>query len=690
MSVVNFAFCVHNHQPVGSSDGLLEEMYQGAYAPFLDLLRKFPEVRVNLHYSGVILEWIARRHPEFISKLQELVKSGQVEMLTGGCYEPILPLLYDRDKVGQIDRLTKCVQKLTGYRAKGMWLSGGAWEPHLAKPIGDAGVEYILLDEFHFERAGLIGGNIFGYYITEEQGREVKVFPLSRRLRELIPFQPPEHTIEYLASASTEDGRNISVMAEDGEKFGSWPGTYKSIYEEEWLEHFFKLLVDNSSLIKAVTLSEYIASHKPLGKIYLPAAFLDEAMGWMLPADVRGKFLDALQKMDESIKPFLGVGFWRNFLVKYPESNNMYRKMCYVSDKVERIRKSKSKAQAELWQGQCNHSYWHGPSGGLYLPRIRFATYNHLIEAEKIVDRELHKEKKYWAETSCFDFDQDGYDEILVDCDSLNAYIDPAMGGTIFELDYKASSVNLMNAMTRREEDFHRRFLNAAATGREDQERHLKYDRYRRVSLVDHFLHPDTSIERFRNSEYQEQGDFVEGFYEAKVRKAKGKVSIALSRDGRVWVGDDRVPVRVRKVVNLSERVPTVDIEYSIRNLGGYEVSLWFGTEFNYSLLAGEGEERYYYIDGVELVDKRPVSVGSTGDVSRMGFVDEELGVNVLLAFSEPAVVWRFPIEAVLPLDSGFKRIYQSSVIFPHWKINLPGGKAWEFTISTTIRRTQA
>jgi predicted glycosyl hydrolase (DUF1957 family) len=38
-----------------------------------------------------------------------------------------------------------------------MWLAERVWEPHLAKPIAEAGVEYVILDDNHFKAAGLPG-----------------------------------------------------------------------------------------------------------------------------------------------------------------------------------------------------------------------------------------------------------------------------------------------------------------------------------------------------------------------------------------------------------------------------------------------------------------------------------------------------------------------------------------------------
>ena len=38
-------------------------------------------------------EWFELRHPEFLESLRELVERGQVEMVGGGFYEPIMTML---------------------------------------------------------------------------------------------------------------------------------------------------------------------------------------------------------------------------------------------------------------------------------------------------------------------------------------------------------------------------------------------------------------------------------------------------------------------------------------------------------------------------------------------------------------------------------------------------------------------
>ena len=81
---------IHAHQPVGNFDDVLERAYTSSYLPFLEVLARHPSIRMGLHYSGSLLEWIERAHPEYFDRLRALVQRGQVEMVGGGFYEPIL------------------------------------------------------------------------------------------------------------------------------------------------------------------------------------------------------------------------------------------------------------------------------------------------------------------------------------------------------------------------------------------------------------------------------------------------------------------------------------------------------------------------------------------------------------------------------------------------------------------------
>ncbi|MBM3333616.1 DUF1925 domain-containing protein, partial [Candidatus Sumerlaeota bacterium] len=459
MKTVSLVLGVHNHQPVGNFDHILEEGYQKAYRPFLEVVERHPAVRFAFHNTGCLLDWLAERYPDYIDRLRELVARGQAEILGGGYYEPILPVIPDHDKIGQIRLMSEKIEQMFGVRPRGMWLAERVWEPHLPRFIREAGIEFTTLDDSHFKCAGLGELQTLGYYLTEETGQAIAVFPINEKLRYAIPFREPSETIEYLRSVATDDGSRLVVMADDGEKFGIWPGTHKHCYEDRWLEHFFAALEENSSWIRLLGFAEALGRLPPLGRVYLPAASYREMMEWALPADAIERYEDFVRSLEgrpdfESEKVFVRGGFWRNFIAKYDEANHLHKRMIRISQKIEsaaqKAKGSRRKTREEilqrarmaLWRGQCNCAYWHGVFGGLYLTHLRSAIYRNLVEADALANDATHTTKA-WAEIEKADFDCDGHDELLVATPAHILIFKPSAGGSLVEHDHVAARFNL-------------------------------------------------------------------------------------------------------------------------------------------------------------------------------------------------------------------------------------------------------
>jgi hypothetical protein len=711
---ITLALGVHNHQPVGNFDFVFEHACQKAYLPFLKALEGHPHIRIALHYSGPLLKWLQERHPQALQMIRSMVERRQVEMLTGGLYEPILPIIPDDDKIAQIKGLSQAVRRATGFRPAGMWLAERVWEPQLPLPMAQAGVEYAVIDDSHFKYAGLTDEDLLGYYITEEQGAMLSLFPISKRLRYAIPFQEPDETIEYLRGLASEDGQRIVVFADDGEKFGVWPETHQHCYQDRWLERFFEELEANGDWIEIRTFGELIQTRSALGRVYLPTASYAEMMSWALPAGAIPPYEEFQEKLREDGQlerygVYVRGGFWRNFLAKYPESNNMHKKMLAVSRKVKALKNKKGsgpsavrRAQEELFQGQCNDAYWHGVFGGLYLNHLRSAIYRHLLKAEVIADSTLCPGEA-WLDVQTVDFDGDGAEEILVYSPHLNLYFDPHQGGSLFELDFKPLAVNLLDTLARRPEGYHSKLKappnpqyvsgeiasihDRVLAKEEGLDKLLCYDRHRRVSLVDHFLAPGTTLEAFSRDQHVEAGDFVAGAYRSQLRRQKGRMILKLSREGHLRPGGEAIPFLVSKTVNMPSRGSAVEIKYRLENRGSRVVSCWFGVEFNFALLAGNAPDRYYWVAGAQLQDRHLASTGKTPEVRFFGLKDEFLGLKISLTVDKAATLWRFPIETVSQSEGGFERIYQSSVVFPNWKLELKPGEGWQVGIEKVITK---
>ena len=680
---------IHNHQPVGNAHHVFESVYKQSYLPLLTALERHRRVRLSLHYSGCLLDWLREHRPDFLSRLKALAARGQVEIMSGGYYEPILPAIPDADKLGQIKHMSAVIRDELGVSPRGLWVAERVWEPHLPRFLAQAGITWTVVDDSHFKMVGLADQELRGYYLSEEEGYAVSIFPSLKLLRYIIPWRGVDEVIETFRAWADESPDGIAVMGDDGEKFGSWPETYRHCWGRDgWMRRFFAALEQNSSWLTTVPLGEYAARFPPRGRVYLPTASYEEMMAWALPAGPSHRFEQIKHQLEDEgrqeVTDLMRGGFWRHFLVKYPEVNNLHKKMLRVHRKVYQALRQGADAEmlADLWRGQCNCPYWHGVFGGVYLMGIRLANYHHLIRAEAAADAALHGDRPRLAwETT--DFDLDGRDELLVDGSSANLYFAPADGGTIFEWDVRKPALNLAAVLGRGPEAYHQTLLKAAQTPPEEGEGEVKtihegvrikepglherlhYDRHRRSSLRDHFLPPETALDDLVRSSYDELGDFADGPYTGQTREDGERVIVAMERVGQVA----GVPCRLEKEVVLAGGGAQVSVTWRLANGGDSPVDCLFASQWNLAFAAA---------DTITVGEAPGRSFGEhqTVDAVRAFTLEAHYPPLRLRAeLAQPGALWSYPIEAVSNSEGGFERTYQGVCLMLLWPLRVaPGG----------------
>lgn len=717
MKHIYLGLAIHNHQPLGNFTWVFEEAYQKAYLPMLQALERYPSVRLSMHNSGCLIDWLEENHPEFLHRLDGLVSRQQVEIIGGAYYEPILPAIPDVDKLGQIAKMSHFIEQKFGVRPTGLWLAERVWEPHLAKVLAEAGVEWTLIDDNAFRSLGLEDKDLLGYYLTEEQGYYVKVFPISKQLRYAIPWRDVEQVIDYLYSLACEDENRIAILGDDGEKFGVWPGTYEYCWQKGWVDRFFSALEANRQWLRTIKLGEYIGRFSPLGRMYLPCASYDEMLEWSLPAEKSWQYSNIKRHFEaegrREVTQFMYSGFWRNFLVKYPEINRMHKKMLRVHRKVYQAR-SLSKGDCgldDLWKAQCNCPYWHGIFGGIYLADMRAAAYRNLVRAENKADNIIHRHRSWlnrlfparngwlvWQET---DFDGDGNSELLIDSVDFSVYISPEEGGSVFEWDIRGCNYNALCTLARRPEAYHKDLTKPCPVEQpkergsllsihdivrikdEESVRCLVYDKYPRSSLIDHFFALDTKLEDFANLTYRELGDFVSKPYKVSVDQKGNDITISLRRGGILQIEGRRLPFEVQKEIKMRAALKTLDISYRLKNLSDSLVKAVFGCEWNVNLLGGgHNEQAYYMVPGLMLKDGHLDSWDELIDIEKVVLGNRHLGIELELRMAPKANLWLFPVESVSNSEGGIERTYQASCLVVLLPLGLLPGDAAGVSLS--------
>jgi 4-alpha-glucanotransferase len=628
-------------------------------------------------------------------RLRKLVKTGQVELIGGGFYEPILISIPKADQLEQIGRLSAYIEKHFGKRPVGAWLAERVWEPQLPSVLAAAGITYTLIDDFPFLAAGFEPEELFGPYIAEDCGKSVWLFPGLKEMRYLIPFRKVSESIDYLRNAALLHPGGVASFGDDMEKYGVWPGTFKHCYTDGWLEDFFAALEENASWLKTCTPSSYIASHVPLGRADLPSASYAEMMEWVLPTKTRQRYY-AIKK-EFAARPdvlgFLRGGSWRGFFRKYPESNLLHKKMLRVSASVTAIPSRRANAEHSaqalqardfLLKGQGNDAYWHGVFGGLYAPHLRTEIWRNLVRAESLADQLTPGAMQPRVEL--LDYDADGSSELLFTAPEYQVLLKPSDGGTIAALDFRPAGATIINSIARRPEAYHARLRDAVflAAGEtlahsiHDQvgakepnlDRFLRYDRSPRHSFRLLLFDPARTHDEYGSLQLGEAPGFASGVFQPR-NSSFGSAELSMECPLPEFATDLAKPPCLLAIKQFSfgpsPQGCEISCDISLSLSEPLPRNMCVGVESIINFLAPADSDRFF--DTPDGPRNLRFSGSLPGPLLRM----EDGWQRIRLTLHAPSVAeyWVAPIETVSESEGGFERVYQGSQILALWRPNL-------------------
>ena len=439
------------------------------------------------------------------------------------------------------------------------------------------------------------------------------------------------------------------------------------VYEKGWLNNFLKALRKNSGWLQTATISEYMDNNPPSGNIYLPDASYQEMNEWSLPLDA----LERLRLLRKQVKgkkgarlmeEFLRGGVWKNFFVKYPESNHIHKRVLSVSNRIKNLRSrvfgsdivQLKRARKELFKAGCNCAYWHGIFGGIYLYHLRTALYKHLIGAEAIIDKIEHKKGK-WLDIEISDIDCDGYNEVSASGTSSKFIINPAIGGSITEWDLKTRRVNVLNLLSRKEEEYHKNF-------KHKYRKDIYYDSYRRKLFTDRFLEDNVEVVDLISGSYKDRGNFANDVYDI-IRTEQAKGAITLRRISNVH----NRSIQIDKTFIIKKQGECLTIKYRVKNLSLSRVKLNFAPEMNFSLTDDKTSERL-------------------PSLNKLSLRDEIEGFSLVIIFSRKVKdIFRYPVNTVSQSQEEPDHNYQASCVVPVFDLNIDSNRSKSVTIKLAV-----
>ncbi len=426
------ALVFHAHQPPGNTRVAVQRMVDAAYRPALVTLARFPDIPITLHVSGSLIRWLEQLAPDVLDLIGAMVNQGQVELLAGAFHHPLLPLIPQVDRCGQLAAHRALLAARFGVEPRGVWIPERVWEQTLLPDLVASGARYTVLDDHLFTAAGLQPNDLIGPYLTEDQGETLTVFPAGQHWRYVLPFTAVPQIFEMLQAWGAMVGPGaLAVHADDLEKLGGWPGTYEFVHAGGWLAEFLAMLRRERPNIAVETLGTAARQMPPRGFVTLPAGAYPELMRLALPPTAREL-------------PFT-FGQGRGFLARYPEARIDYRRQQQASRVVHTLSAPAPELLDLLWQGQTDAHGWYGWFAGIYHPRLRHQARAALARAEA----GAHAAGTPPAPAhETFDLDLDGDDEVIVRRGRATFAVAPADDGTLVVWEPPDGDRDLVGCMT--------------------------------------------------------------------------------------------------------------------------------------------------------------------------------------------------------------------------------------------------
>ena len=615
----------HAHVPSGASESEFEFVYKNKMRPFVSNLYRYSNIQAVFHYSGILLYWVERNHPEFFMLIEDMISRKQAEILGGGFYEPCFPLIPLNDRIGQIELMTTYIRKHFGKRPQGCWLPGFVWEQHLVTALCLSDMNYTFLSQDQFAWAGIEDARLFYPCISEDQGKLIVIFPVSSSIEKELEnksfyhvFNELNKKFENIISSLDQNKKDENQPYSDPNDYTYNTGKIISIFPDKisasseeaadtaW-NRFFEEISLSENIIETTLPSKILKSHKSFKKNNFPestAAGINHSP--------------------------------RRFLIEHTEADSIYSKMIFTNVLINQLKGDKARkqnAREELWKAQ--DSCFFSPCNGQLRSELRKSAYSSLLRAERLSRENV----KGVSSLLQYDYDLDGIKEYLFQNEKINCYIHKR-GACIFELDYFPDEWNYLDCGVN------------------------EYGR--RAAFADIITSADEKINKnFIFTAENSRLCFINQ-YEAQAQDIKGKSCFTLSPVSNEPFGS----IEINKCYLLKK--DSLFVSYILKNTGKIIQDFQFVPEINFSF-AGAGDEyvRFFTADS----GGKDIHIKNIHNANNLKIQDIVNEVQIIFSSDKEFS------GSLFPVFNG--DLYQATRIIPVFSVSLESGEIWtnEFSL---------
>ena len=527
----------------GKDPVLLEENYQKVFKSTLTFLYSHPDFYLSIAFTGPQLDYYERKHPESVELLKDLLSRKQIEIIGGGYYAPIFPLIYPSDRAGQIEKMSMSIRQILGKRPLGLYLFGSIWDPMLITNFNSCEMSFVFLDSTLVSQKYLKCLPI----ITSEQGKSIKVLPTYKNLLPEETENKKDWTKRlskfYEKNKADDSDMPVISISIDFEYFSR-------LLASGFLNDLFDFNLDSNFQEKAIN---FILPHDYLSKAvnYLPA-YIPAGMEWNI-----AQWSSVPYKKTENSSHFpLSI---HDYLNTYPQNNRLYERMMYISMLIFQTKGGdkmrKASATQSLWQAQSGINFICYPEGVPAPAEKRQSAYRNLNETERFV-RDAAKQSK--ESLTSYDYNGDGLNEYIAFMEKYNAVVS-LKGGQITDFNPIKSSSNYAASLSAIKEfdGFN--------------------DGYARGFFVEH-LGQKADLKKYLENNQISFPMFSKNLFKEKKLENKRK---EIHLEGSGLFSEQQIPVTLRKNITFTQS--GINVQYILRNESDEELNGFFVAELNFA-----------------------------------------------------------------------------------------------------------
>ncbi len=634
--------------------------YKNVYKPLGALLLASPELKFSFFFTGRQIEFFKKKNPEFLNLISNLVSRKQVEMIGGGYYNPLFPLILPADRAAQIEKLTTTLRQYFGKRPRGISLFCDSWDPSLISTFAATSIEYAFLDSSLFRQATAA----FLPVVMNNLGKAIVILPVESRLC-AKKGEGAKSYFSRIHSAVRDsilaDGRNPDAARSVPIFFDN--DTIEPLLDKEWREEF----------IECVKSKKDCAFELPYNCVRDADAYSQAFAHSGIDKKIARWCVTPYESVDTGDRYPLNV---YDYLQAYKTSRSLFDRMMNVSLMVNQChgdKMRKNAARERLLAAQSGEAYICRAANELASFNERQNAYKNLAEAERLV-RECSSFKE---SVTSYDYNGDGFCEYVCRLEKCNVCVGTE-GGSIFELDVLKTGGNYADNISRAKK----------YDGLDD-------DYYRGI-FVDH-LFEDAEAKKYCKGEPCRNGMFSAKRYKETMFSSP-RQEIHFEAKTRFSTLDQ--PILLKK--NYIVKSNGITVQYILKNEGPIAVQGKFAVESNFAELNLLSPNYKPY--SIEIVSGQDIVSGTSAarchesvpgglvpKASAVQITDSNSSVSFMFTPNEEAGVTYFPVA--------FKRRNMDTDILQNesrtfvaafiWDVDLAAGMEIEKTINLTITQTR-